>query len=61
MGEVAKDTRLGRKVALKLLPAEFIEDSERSRRFTQDRISVRRFALGIVHYELATGHSSVQV
>ena len=29
-------TRLDRKVALKLLPAEFTEDSERVRRFTQE-------------------------
>jgi serine/threonine protein kinase len=38
MGEVwlAEDTRLGRKVALKLLPAEFTADSERVRRFTQE-------------------------
>ena len=36
MGEVwlAEDTRLDRKVALKLLPAEFTADSERVRRFT---------------------------
>src|ERR1044072_6788268 len=38
MGEVwlAEDTRLSRKVALKLLPAEFTKDSERVRRFTQE-------------------------
>jgi serine/threonine protein kinase len=33
---LAEDTRLGRKVAPKLLPAEFTEDSERVRRFTQE-------------------------
>lgn len=38
MGEVwlAEDTRLGRKVALNLLPAEFTEDTDRVRRFTQE-------------------------
>ena len=38
MGEVwlAEDTRLDRKVALKILPAEFTQDSERVRRFTQE-------------------------
>src|SRR6478752_9553920 len=38
MGQVwlAEDTRLGRQIALKLLPAEFTEDSERVRRFTQE-------------------------
>jgi eukaryotic-like serine/threonine-protein kinase len=35
MGEVylAEDTRLGRKVALKILPAHFTNDAERVRRF----------------------------
>jgi len=38
MGEVylAEDTKLGRKVALKLLPAEFTQDAERVRRFEQE-------------------------
>ncbi len=38
MGEVylAEDTRLGRQVALKLLPAEFTADPDRVRRFVQE-------------------------
>jgi serine/threonine protein kinase len=38
MGEVylAHDPRLGRKVALKLLPAQYLEDAERLRRFEQE-------------------------
>ncbi len=38
MGEVwlAEDTRLDRKVALKLLPAEFTQDADRVRRFMQE-------------------------
>jgi serine/threonine protein kinase/Flp pilus assembly protein TadD len=38
MGEVylAQDTRLKRKVALKLLPAEFTQDADRVRRFEQE-------------------------
>jgi eukaryotic-like serine/threonine-protein kinase len=42
MGEVylAEDTRLGRKVALKLLPRAFTRDPERLRRFKQEARSV---------------------
>nr|MDQ3746316.1 protein kinase [Acidobacteriota bacterium] len=38
MGEVylAEDARLGRKVALKLLPADYTKDEERLRRFEQE-------------------------
>src|SRR5262245_40714395 len=38
MGEVylAEDTKLGRKVALKLLPAELTSDADRLRRFEQE-------------------------
>ena len=38
MGEVylAEDKRLGRKVALKLLPASFTTDDDRLRRFEQE-------------------------
>ncbi|MEW6212329.1 MAG: serine/threonine-protein kinase, partial [Acidobacteriota bacterium] len=38
MGEVylAEDTRLGRKVALKLLPSDFIKDDDRVRRFQRE-------------------------
>jgi zinc protease len=42
MGEVylAEDTRLGRKVALKLLPPQFTNDEERLRRFQQEARAV---------------------
>jgi serine/threonine protein kinase len=38
MGEVylAEDTRLGRKVALKLLPQQLTQDADRVRRFEQE-------------------------
>ncbi len=38
MGEVylAEDTRLGRKVALKILPAQFTQDADRAHRFEQE-------------------------
>src|SRR5579872_6290538 len=42
MGEVyrARDARLGRDVALKLLPASFASDAERLRRFEQEARAV---------------------
>ncbi len=42
MGEVylAEDERLGRRVALKLLPAKFVQDAERVRRFEQEARAV---------------------
>ncbi len=44
MGEVylAQDTRLGRKIALKLLPSYFTEDGDRLRRFQQEANAASR-------------------
>jgi serine/threonine protein kinase/tricorn protease-like protein len=52
MGDVylARDTRLGRQVALKLLPAAFINDVERVRRFEQEA----RAASALNHPNLLT-------
>src|SRR5215510_4452711 len=54
MGEVylAEDTRLGRKVALKLLPAAFTQDQERVRRFKQEA----RAASSLNHPNILTIH-----
>src|SRR5215813_996960 len=54
MGEVylAEDTRLGRKVALKMLPAAFTQDKERVRRFKQEA----RAASSLNHPNILTIH-----
>jgi Tol biopolymer transport system component len=54
MGEVylAQDTRLGRKVAIKVLPAEFASDPERLARFEQEA----RAAAALNHPNIAVVH-----
>src|ERR1700693_95038 len=54
MGEVylAEDTRLHRKVALKILPAEFSSNKDRMRRFEQEATS----AAALNHPNIATIH-----
>src|SRR5215208_153456 len=59
MGEVylAEDTRLGRKVALKLLPAYFTKNADRVRRFQQEA----RSASALNHPNIITVHDIGQV
>jgi serine/threonine protein kinase/Tol biopolymer transport system component len=56
MGEVylAEDTRLGRRIALKLLPADFTRDRDRVRRFQQEA----RAASALNHPYIVTIHET---
>jgi serine/threonine protein kinase len=62
MGEVwrARDTRLERDVAIKLLPAEFAKDADRLRRFEQEARATRT-TCGCYRWMASAirGHSSI--
>jgi eukaryotic-like serine/threonine-protein kinase len=49
MGEVyrARDTRLGRVVAIKVLPSALAQDAERRRRFEQEARSISKLSIPI--------------
>ena len=55
MGEVwrAEDTKLGREVALKVLPAELVDDAERLDRFEREA----RAVAALNHPSIVTVHS----
>ena len=59
MGEVyrAKDTRLGRDIALKVLPEEFFEDEERRTRFEREA----RTLASLNHPGIASIHSFEEI
>src|SRR5271169_2646779 len=59
MGEVwrAKDTRLGRDVAVKVLPEEFFEDEERKSRFEREA----RLLASLNHPGIAAIHSFEEI
>jgi serine/threonine protein kinase len=63
MGEVfrAKDTRLGRDVAIKVLPEAFVKDADRLHRFEQEARTIAALNIRIFSESTTSGRTKARI